>query len=372
MSIKVFALTHKQFDVPADKTYEPLHVGRACAKYLGYRGDNTGDNISDKNCYYSELTGVYWIWKNYHDADYVGVCHYRRYLLNEQEKVFTASEMENILKSYDIITSKCLDLNFSYYYGFGENHNIDDLLATEKVIKEKYPEYYETYHRLVHQNHTYFGNIMICKKELFDDYCAWLFDIFSEVEKHVCFDDYDDYHKRVYGFISEFLLYVWVTYHNLSVYESKVGIIGEKCETHEIKKRLVAYLKEKDTEGAKAYFTKAFEKRPDVLMEASDINDELHLIIQAVSTASLEQQLNNGHSILDSIDDYEPLLSYFRKLNAVVNHFRAKEQTPDDIQYLQTSAVSDTAIQISARLFCPTEENCVQTIQAMIETRKTK
>lgn len=364
MSIKVFALTHKKFNEPQDSTYEPLHVGRANAKDLGYIGDNTGENISNLNCYYSELTGVYWIWKNYHKADYVGVCHYRRYLLNEEEKVFTAGELEGILQNYDIITSKRLDLNFSYYYGFGENHNIEDLIATGKVIQEKYPEYYETYNRLVHSSHTYFGNIMICKKELFDQYCAWLFDIFFEVEKYVNFDSYDDYHKRVFGFISEFLLYVWTTYHKLNVYECKVGIIGEKCETNEIKQTLAIYLKNKDTEGAKAYFSKAFEKRPDVLMEASDINDELHLMLQAITTASLEQQLT-GNSILDTVNDYEPLLSYFRQLNSVVNHFRANEQNTQDSEYLKSTAISSTAIEIAAKLFCPDNANCQATIQAI-------
>jgi len=82
MSVKIFTMTHKKFDAPNDKMYVPLHVGRAMSEDLGYLGDNTGENISDMNCYYSELTGVYWIWKNYHESDYVGVCHYRRYLIN--------------------------------------------------------------------------------------------------------------------------------------------------------------------------------------------------------------------------------------------------------------------------------------------------
>ena len=65
MSTTIFAMTHKKFIPPTDSMYVPLHVGREGKEDLGYLADNTGDNISAKNQYYSELTGMYWVWKNY-------------------------------------------------------------------------------------------------------------------------------------------------------------------------------------------------------------------------------------------------------------------------------------------------------------------
>ena len=80
MDIKVIVAAHKPYRMPQDSMYLPLHVGRALADHnLGWQGDNTGDNISLKNPYYCELTGLYWAWKNL-KADAIGLVHYRRFL----------------------------------------------------------------------------------------------------------------------------------------------------------------------------------------------------------------------------------------------------------------------------------------------------
>ena len=79
--IKILVAVHKAGDVIHDEIYTPIHVGKANAGIdLGWMGDDTGDNISAKNQNYCELTAVYWAWKNLKDVDYVGLCHYRRFL----------------------------------------------------------------------------------------------------------------------------------------------------------------------------------------------------------------------------------------------------------------------------------------------------
>ena len=105
MKIKIFTMTHKRFQEPVDQIYVPLQVGRAGAEDLGYLGDDTGDSISRWNNYYGELTGVYWAWKNEQEADIIGICHYRRFFLNEQRQLMNQQEYEEILKDYDIIVS---------------------------------------------------------------------------------------------------------------------------------------------------------------------------------------------------------------------------------------------------------------------------
>ena len=105
MKIRIYVMTHKKFEMPQSPLFRPLHVGRACGEDLGYPGDDTGENISDKNCYYSELTGLYWVWKNCHDVDYVGTCHYRRYLLGADERILMEDDYEKLLSEYDLITT---------------------------------------------------------------------------------------------------------------------------------------------------------------------------------------------------------------------------------------------------------------------------
>lgn len=72
-SITVFVMTHCKFDEPDDSVYLPVHVGHALHDDLGYTGDDTGLNISIKNPYYSELTGLYWTVHNITDSDYMGL-----------------------------------------------------------------------------------------------------------------------------------------------------------------------------------------------------------------------------------------------------------------------------------------------------------
>ena len=82
---------------------------------------------------------------------------------------------------------------------------------------------------------------MVAEKTLFDEYAQWLFDILFELQKRIDLTFEDDYHKRVFGFVSEFLLYVWVTARKLKAYECRVAMIGEKTETREIKEKMAEF-----------------------------------------------------------------------------------------------------------------------------------
>lgn len=392
MSVTIFTMTHKKFPDPQDPIYVPLHVGRAQGVDYGYAGDDTGDNISAKNCYYGELTGVYWVWKNVRTTDYVGICHYRRYFCTEEGRIFNANDYLTILKDYDIITSKKLKLNYSYFDGYASDYNIFDLVTTGEVIRQMYPEYYDAFERLVHGNGTYFGNMMVTSKALYDEYAVWLFSIFHEVEKKIDPSGYDDYHKRVFGFISEFLLFVWTKVKGLKVYECKVGMTTEKYETRQMKEKLAEFFLQGDLDGAKEYFLGVLEKRPDVLMEASDITGELKLSMQVIAVCELERQ-EYGESVIDRIrlayeengadrsgqecgrtepgqsNVFEKLMCYFGGLNDVVNACKLGQPDETGRRFLHENQVSDIAIEASARLFISEEKELDRVINSIKKYR---
>lgn len=356
MSVKIFTITHKSFTPPKDSMYVPLHVGRANTADLGFLGDDTGDSISNLNPNFCELTGMYWLWKNYDEADYIGICHYRRYLINESGSIFNESQLKELLLKYDMITTKLLTLPNSYYKGFSANHHIKDLITTGEIIKEKYPEYFDTFQKLVHGPHTYFGNILITSKEMYDRYCTWLFDILFEVQRRTDLTGYNGYQKRLFGFLSEFLQTVWIQYHNLNVYECMVGMIGEKHETEKLKKQIANFLSKRDYQAAKSCFLECYKKRPDVLMEASDINGELRLCMQIISTCEFEDEAY-GVCILDKLSDYKLLITHFRKLNAVVSGYINGENKEADLSFIKDNEyITQVSLDIAAKLLgkeCP-------------------
>ena len=95
--IKIMIAAHKKYDMPTSELYLPLHVGaELSSENLEYQKDNEGENISSKNPYFCELTGIYFAWKNLKN-DYVGLVHYRRYF-GGKEKFVVNGKTKKVLK----------------------------------------------------------------------------------------------------------------------------------------------------------------------------------------------------------------------------------------------------------------------------------
>jgi len=227
--VKVIVATHKKYQMPTDSAYFPLHVGAAGKPNLGYTRDCTGENnISIKNPYFCELTGLYWAAANLR-ADYIGLVHYRRYfstkkhLRTEEAKfqnVLSGTEIDQLLDQADIILPKKRNYYIENLYDhYKHTMFVEPLDMAGEIIREKYPNYYAEFEKLHTRRSAHMFNMCIMKREILENYCNWLFDILFELEKRVDASQYSDFHKRFYGRISELLLDVYINTNKLNYVE---------------------------------------------------------------------------------------------------------------------------------------------------------
>ncbi len=231
---KILIAAHKKSEFPQDNIFLPIQVGRKLSKNkLDIQGDDIGDNISEKNPSYCELTGMYWAWKNLEDVKHIGLCHYRRYFdfftpsflsisfrkTNEVSSItFPKSKINDLLREYDIIVAKPKIFGTNLKEDYCKFHYLDDFQTLENIISEKYPEYMSAFLKVMEQNNKlYHANMFIADWSLYNKYCNWLFSILEEAEKRIAIKNYSDYQKRIFGYMGERLLNVYMAHNNLKI-----------------------------------------------------------------------------------------------------------------------------------------------------------
>lgn len=228
MDIKMLIAIHKPYPVPEDGMYYPIHVGaEGKAERLGFPGDDTGENISRKNANYCELTGVYWAWKNL-QAEYIGLSHYRRYFSLQRrgksfDKVLTGRQAEELLADCDILLPKqrnyFVESNESHYL---HAHHKEPWEEMCRIIRAEHPEYTAALDEMRNSKKGHRFNMFLMKRDVFDRYCGWLFPILQEIESRVDISGYDTKEARVFGYLAERMLDVWVRANELSYKELPV------------------------------------------------------------------------------------------------------------------------------------------------------
>ncbi|MBO6282040.1 MAG: DUF4422 domain-containing protein [Alphaproteobacteria bacterium] len=239
--IEIYVAYHKNSPLYQTDILIPIQGGRALHSSQGkileniMIGDDTGDNISYLNDRYSELTVLYWIWKN-SKADYVGLMHYRRFLNlahNDRQFInrdkflyygFTSQHIAKLMQNADIVIARPEPLNVgkNLYDHYAHHHfkqDLDTIIYYAKQNDMKIGQALDYY--LHHANRYNPRNIFIAKKEVIDAYCEWLFDILARADNrlkknHLSEDNsYKwsprkwDYQKRSPGFIAERLFSFW-------------------------------------------------------------------------------------------------------------------------------------------------------------------
>lgn len=222
----IFICTHRDYNIPVtNDAYKLISCGGNDIE--GAILDSTGDNISHMNRFYCELTGIYWVWKNWELKDYVGFCHYRRYF----KFMDNLPKLSNI--NCDVILLQPLDFNRTLYERYKECYNIADLDLVLNIAKQDYGVYHDD---TINNNLLHARNMFIMSKDLFNEYCEFLFGVLdkyckiknintiSDVYYQVLTDpDYPQkcrykYQARFAGFLAEHLMQIWIYWKGLKIY----------------------------------------------------------------------------------------------------------------------------------------------------------
>jgi hypothetical protein len=118
-----------------------------------------------------------------------------------------------------------IETNYSHYV---HAHHKEPLDETRKVIQKNYPKYLNVFDSVMKQKSAHMFNMFIMKNKEFKQYASWLFDILFEVEKNIDISDYSVQEARVFGYISELLLDVWIETNNKKYIETNWIQIGDR------------------------------------------------------------------------------------------------------------------------------------------------
>ncbi|MBM6774807.1 DUF4422 domain-containing protein [Olsenella profusa] len=242
--ISIFVSTHKPVDLFESRILQPVQVGSALAnhRFPWALHDDEGDNISDQNPLYCEITTQYWAWKNV-DADYYGFCHYRRYFDFSPERhkenpwgevmddyVCPATQarygldddtIRSVVEGCDVITTEIKDLRRfpggvgtpRHHYELADRLHPEDLMRAVQILKELHPDFSEDADAFLDGHRSCFCNMFIMKRDIFFDYCSWLFPILKRFVEETDMEDYSVEALRTPGHLAERLFNIYYAHH---------------------------------------------------------------------------------------------------------------------------------------------------------------
>lgn len=223
MKIANLCINHKYTPILEDDRFFHIHVGSANSQVeLPIHRDDSGHHISEKNPFYSELTGLYWFWKNKsQDYDVVVLNHYRRLFLNDDLAYLSESDVATYLSESDVLLPFKKHYPVSITQQYEIMHYKDDFDVLKSVLDAHYPTYdYKTYWDK--SNASFLYNMFGMKREHFDVAMAFVFNVLERVEEKVDISDYSPQQKRIFGFMAERLMSLYCQVHFKNIKELAV------------------------------------------------------------------------------------------------------------------------------------------------------
>ncbi len=236
----------------------PIQAGRALGRFHvdGVIGDDTGDNNSQENPFWGELTALYWMRHNV-DAEYYGLMHCRRLLAFAEKKprgTHFADITEATHETYgwrdDLIEKACLnadiltpparplclpglpDVTMTASDFYAHQHYQCDLALLETLVKTRAPHIYPYLVQILTSRRIFFNSISVMRKPFFMEYADFLTEMLGAAQREIDVTGYDSYQSRVGRFLSEYLSCAYVAYAK-SVHEAKVRELPLICGVRE-------------------------------------------------------------------------------------------------------------------------------------------
>lgn len=244
--IRIFVSTHKRVDLFDSVLLQPVQVGCAVrpaeARFAWALHDDEGENISNQNAMYCELTTQYWAWKNV-DADYIGFCHYRRYfdfnpkrhqeniygeIMDERLDAETQREyflddaaIRSAVSDFDVVTTEVKDIRsfagqnatIRSQYDDAAQLYVEDIDRMVDILGRQQPDYLDDALAFLSGHNSCFCNMFIMKRDIFREYCSWLFPILEEFVETTDMSRYSREGVRTPGHLAERLLNIYLFHH---------------------------------------------------------------------------------------------------------------------------------------------------------------
>lgn len=373
-NLKIFLAYHKNTPIYKSEVFQPLYVGAEIGKEkIDFTiPDNTGDNISSLNPYYCELTGHYWVLKNYLNSckeDYIGFGHYRRLpdvtaisdkdypsiygcSYSESLKIFEKMKEEDLTKycaPYDIILPCSVYLyantvnplirdnepHYNMYEQFKIEHDSELLDIVKNVVGHYFPDYTEALNTVFKKEKIHCFNMYIMKKDILQSFLEWEFALLYKTGMVLGGWEQEKY-SRMAGFLGERLINIWLEKNN----SFKVGYFPTFMIDFDSD-----YIAEANRLHSQGDYKKEIEVLNDYLPNATNKFKVYLSVIQLYELLNQREEITKSLSKADSYavtaEDYFSLAQtvgkYKENKDSVIKFYEtAIKQKPDEKFYAQS------------------------------------
>lgn len=206
--LAVIYVARSAFDRPLCRSYplvpyeKEIQAGAALTEIRlsdGILTDCQGENISDRNRQFCELTALYWIWKHAQE-EIIGLAHYRRRFILPEDWC-----MRMQMYRIDVILPLPLYVAPSLEENYKKRHDPADWNYMMDCLKERCEEEYKEAKAFFKKNLYSPCNMFIMRRNVLDELCSWLFPVLFAAAEHGG-EKKDCYQNRYPGFLSERLI----------------------------------------------------------------------------------------------------------------------------------------------------------------------